>query len=367
MLSVALVLSAALIVVAAETATRLDSAAEKAAKNPAKVPGHNPAGTTAAYLAKLKAMAKFEKPLPFYTPEADAVLKCVQVFPADNPFNEDISKLTVAKNSEAMIATLKDRKTLTCNSDMGYILVPANQPLAAVKLVDYPKESDPGPYPMPDNAPIEGWNPAGKVPLEDKQVKVEEGDRHVLVIDPACGLLYEWWQTRRTDKGWQASNEATFDLKTNALRPDGWTSGDAAGLPIFPLTVRYDDVAGGEVKHAIRFTVHRSRAEYVYPATHKASNKTDPNLPRMGERFRLKAGVDISSFSPHAQAIAKGLKKYGMIVADNGGDWRLSVAPDPRIKGLDDLGRLKASDFEVIVPTGPNEGPRAAKIGNVGE
>jgi hypothetical protein len=348
-------------VIAADQPARPLSLAEKAAKNPAKIPGHNPAGTTAAYLAKLTALPKFDQPLPFYTPEADAVLKCVQVFPADSPFNEDISARPVAKNSEAMIATMKDRKTLACNSDMGYVLVPPNQPLVAVKLVDYPNESDPGPYPMPDNAPIEDWNPTGKVTLADKQAKVEEGDRHVLVIDPARGLLYEWWQTRRTDKGWQASNEATFDLKTNALRPDGWTSGDAAGLPIFPLTVRYNDVAGGEVRHAVRFTVHRSRAAYVYPATHKASNKTDPNLPRMGERFRLKAGVDISSFSPHAQAICKGLKKYGMIVADNGGDWRISVAPDPRIKGLDDLGRLKASDFEVIVPTGPNEGPRAAK------
>ncbi len=181
----------------------------------------------------------------------------------------------------------------------------------------------------------------------------------MIVVDPFRGLLYEFWQGRKTPQGWQASNEASFDLRTNALRPDGWTSSDAAGLPIFPLTIRYDDVAGGEVPHAIRFTVHHTRAAYVYPATHKASNKNDPLLPRMGERFRLKAGVDISQFSPHAQAIAKGLKKYGMINADNGGDWRISVAPDPRIKGLEDLGKLKATDFEVIVPTGPSEGPRA--------
>jgi hypothetical protein len=239
--------------------------------------------------------------------------------------------------------------------------VPEDQKPVAVKLTAYGDESDPGPYPMPDNAPIEDWNPAGSEPLAAKQAKVEKGDRHVIVVDPVRGLLFEFYQGRKTDQGWQASCEATFDLKTNALRPDGWTSSDAAGLPIFPLTVRYDDVAGGEVKHAIRFTVHRTRSAYVYPATHKASNKTDPDLPRMGERFRLKADVDISGLSPHAQAIAKGLKKYGMINADNGGDWRISVAPDPRIKGLNDLGKIKAGDFEVIVPTGPNEGPRTPK------
>jgi hypothetical protein len=350
-----------MIALAAEPAERSVSAAEKAGKDAAKVPGHDPSGTVAAYAAKLKGIPAFDKPLMFNTPEADAVLKHVQVFPADNPFNEDISKRPVAANSAAMIATMKDRKTLAYNQDMTYILVPADQKLVPVKLVDYPDESDAGPYPVPDDAPIEGWNPAGKQTLAEAQAKVEQGDRHVLVVDPTRGLVYEYWQARKTPQGWQASNEATFDLKTNALRPDGWTSGDAAGLPIFPLTVRYDDVASGEVPHAIRFTVHHTQAARVYPATHQASNKKDENLPRMGERFRLKADVDISAFSPHAQAIAKGLKKYGMINADNGGDWRISVAPDPRIKGLDDLAKLKATDFEVIVPTGPNEGPREKK------
>ncbi|MBI5725016.1 MAG: hypothetical protein HZA50_13730 [Planctomycetes bacterium] len=351
----------AMAVWAAEPATHPACEAEKAAKDPNNVPGRNPTGTITAYQAKLKAMPAFDKPLLFHTPEADAVLKCVQVFPADSPFNEDISGRPVAANSDAMIATLKDRKTLAWNLDMTYVIVPAGQKPVAVKLTEYPNESDSGPYPVPDNAPIEGWNPSGSQTLEAVQAKVEDGDRHVIVVDPSGGLLYEFWQARKTDKGWQASNEATFDLKTNALRPDGWTSSDAAGLPIFPLMVRYDDVAGGEVPHAIRFTVHRSRSAYIYPATHKASRNADASLPRMGERFRLKAGVDISGFSPHAQAICKGLKKYGMIVADNGGDWRISVAPDPRIKGLDDLGKLKAGDFEVIVPTGPNEGPRAKK------
>ena len=354
----------AAVALAAEGTARPLSQAEKAAANPAKVPGQDPAGTIAAYQAKLKSMPRFDNPLMFSTPEADAVLKHVQVFPANSPFNEDISKRPVAPNSDAMIAGMKDRKNLAWNSDMTYILVPAGQKLVDVKLTAYADESDPGPYPVPDNAPIEDWNPAGNEPLAVKQAKVEGGDRHLIVLDPFRGLLFEFYQGRRTPQGWQAACEATFDIRTNALRPAGWTSSDAAGLPVFPLIVRYADVASGEIPHAIRFTVHHTRAAYVYPATHKASSKTDQNLPRMGERFRLKANVDISSLSPHAQAICKGLKKYGMINADNGGDWRISVAPDPRIKGLEDLGRIKATDFEVIVPTGPNSLTRLAAKGS---
>ena len=128
---------------------------------------------------------------------------------------------------------------------------------------------------------------------------------------------------------------------------------------MFPAVIRYDELERGMVEHAMRFTVRRTRRAYVYPATHYASKLTDPNLPRMGERFRLRQDYDVSKFSPHAQAILKGLQKYGMYVADNGGDWRLSIAPDRRIKGLDDLRKLKGSDFEVVQPTGPNEGPRA--------
>jgi hypothetical protein len=346
---------------AAQAAGWPASQAEKAAATAAKVPGGDPAATAAAYAARLKGMPKFDQPLLFHTPQADAVLKHVQVFPADNPFNEDISTRPVAANSEAMIATMQPTRGLGHNSDMGYVLVPPGQTLVDVRLTAYVSESDAGPYPMPDNAPIEDWNPAGGESLADKQGKAERGDRHVIVVDPAAGLLFEFYQGRKTAQGWQASNEATFDLKTNALRPAGWTSSDAAGLPVFPLTVRYDDLAAGEVKHAVRVTVRRSRSAYVYPATHKASNKSDPSLPRMGERLRLKAGVDISGLSPHAQAVCKGMKKYGLIVADNGANWLISVAPDPRIKGLDDLRKIKGGDFEVIVPTGPNEGPRAQR------
>jgi hypothetical protein len=145
------------------------------------------------------------------------------------------------------------------------------------------------------------------------------------------------------------------------LRPDGWTSTDAAGLPIFPAIIRFDEVERGMVEHAVRFTVEKTQRAYIYPATHFASNRKDKDLPRMGERLRLRADFGIEGFSPHTQAILKGLKKYGMILADNGGDWRISVAPDSRIKGLEELKKLRGSDFEVVETTGPNEGPRAKK------
>ena len=154
--------------------------------------------------------------------------------------------------------------------------------------------------------------------------------------------------SRLTDAGWEASNEATFDLRTGALRPERWTSSDAAGLPIFPAVVRYDECARGMVEHAMRFTVRRTRRGYVLPATHWASPSRDPSHPRMGERFRLRSGFDVSGFPPHVQAILKGLKKYGMFVADNGSDWYMSIAPDRRLSGLETLHRVKGSDFEVV-------------------
>jgi hypothetical protein len=152
-------------------------------------------------------------------------------------------------------------------------------------------------------------------------------------------------------------------LTSNSLRPDGWTSADAAGLPIFPAVVRYDEVARGEITHALRVTVRKTRRAYVYPATHYASRLKDPVLPRMGERLRLKKDFDISRFPPHVQTILKALKKYGMIVADNGIEWAISIAPDTRIQGLETLDHkaVKGGDFEVIVPTGPEEGPRAKR------
>lgn len=297
------------------------------------------------------------KPVMFNTPEADALLAKLQVFPMDNPWNEDISKRPVAANSKAMIAKIGAEKRFAYNLDMSFILVPPDQKKVPFKIKSYPDESDKGPFPLPDNAPIENW-PLDKRTLDAAQAGAEDADRHVIVVDPTNRVLYELYQGRKTKDGWECACSAIFDLKSNKLRPETWTSTDAAGLPIFPAIVRFDEVERGMVNHAMRFTVRNTRRSYVYPATHFASRQTDPDLPRMGERFRLRADFDIAGYSPHTQAILKGLKKYGMFVADNGGDWRLSVAPDSRIKGLDELRKVKGSDFEVIVPTGPNDGPR---------
>jgi hypothetical protein len=294
-------------------------------------------------------MPPIERPVMFNTPEADRILAALQVFPPDNPWNEDISRRPLHPNSKRLVASVGEDKRLAYNLDMAFILVPPDQKRLLVRIVNgYPDESDPGPFPVPDNAPIEDWPLNGK-PLEVIQ-REGQGDRHMLVVDPVHRMLYEFYQGRRTDAGWIATQSSIFDLKTNKLRPDGWTSTDAAGLPVFPAVVRYDELERGMVEHAMRFTIRNSRRAYVYPATHYASNKTDVNLPRMGERFRLRRDFDVSGFSPHARAIAEGLKKYGMIVADNGGDWRFSVAPDSRIKGLDDLRRVRGRDFEVVQP-----------------
>jgi hypothetical protein len=167
------------------------------------------------------------------------------------------------------------------------------------------------------------------------------------------------WQTYKLATGWTCSSSAVFDLNTNRQRPLGWTSSDAAGLPIFPAVVRYDELARGTVEHALRVTVPRTRREFIYPASHFASGLTDASLPAMGQRFRLKASANLTGLSPHAFAVAKALQKYGMIVADNGGAWRISVAPDPRIVGMNELARFVGTDFEVIQTTGEFGGPRA--------
>ena len=235
--------------------------------------------------------------------------------------------------------------------DMGYVLVPPDQKKVDVKLGSASAESDKGPYPVPDNTPIEGYPINYKGLTLDEVQRKDEGDidRHALVVDPTNRMLYEFYQMRKTDRGWIASGAAIFDLKSNKLRPDGWTSADAAGLPIFPATVRYDEIKRGMVEHAMRMGVGKTRRAYVYPATHYASRDTDQNLPRMGERLRLKKNFDISGFSPAAQAILKGLKKYGMFVADNGLDWTISVAPDSRIPLLhEEFSRIKGSAFEVV-------------------
>jgi hypothetical protein len=298
--------------------------------------------------------------VPFHTPEADAILEALEVFPPDNPWNTDISGWPLHPKSDAMIRSIGAEKPLRYNPDMAFVLVPPDQKKIDVKLVAYPNESDKGPYPVPDSIPIEGW-PAHY--LRDQKLRnltldevqrdklKENGDRHGIAVDPVGRRLYEFYQLKKTDAGWQAACAAIFDLKSNSLRPDGWTSADAAGLPIFPAVVRHDELKRGMVEHAMRVTVRKTRRAFVYPATHFASRLTDENLPRMGERIRLKSDLDISRFSPEVQAILKGLKKYGMLVADNGIEWAISVAPDPRIPVLHaELRKIKGSDFEVVTP-----------------
>ena len=221
-----------------------------------------------------------------------------------------------------------------------YVVVSGTQSLVAINFTAYGDESDPGPYPVPSNAPIEGGPNSS-------------GDRHVVVIDRDYWKLYELGYAFPINGGasWNADCGAAFDLNSNALRPAGWTSADAAGLPIFPGLVRYDEVfEQREIKHALRFTVQKSRRAYVFPARHYASSDENPNLPPMGMRVRLKAGFDISSYSPANQVILRALKKYGMFVADNGPSWFLSGAPDARWSD-DDLSLLKnikGFNFEVL-------------------
>lgn len=301
----------------------------------------------------------------WHTPEADAILAGLQIMPPNNPWNEDISQRPVASNSSTMIGLIGSGTAIALNRDMNFAIVPSTQAKKNVTLVDYPDESDPGPYPVPDNGPIENWPVDDTRTLANVQQDLPEegGDRHLMSLDPAAGFFYEFWQMKRNASfAWTASNNATFNFRSNQLRPDGWTSGDAAGLPILPSIPRFDECERGMVEHALRFTVQVSRRAYVYPATHYASSNTDVNRPRMGERFRLKknATIDaaINGMAKHPKAIALALQKYGMFMADNGGNWRISAGADPRLTNLSQLTQFHGSDFEVIVPTGPNEGPR---------
>src|SRR5262245_19203583 len=311
-----------------------------------------------ARLERIRAakMPKIDRPILFDTPEADAIVSALEVFPPDNPWNLVVEDWPLHPRSKAMIATIGASKPFRANPDMGYVLVPSDQKKVDVKLVGYPAESDKGPFPVPDNTPIEGW-PAGyrgkKVTLDQVQRDAlkEDGDRHALVLDPARRMLYEFYKLKNSDAGWQPAQSPVLNHKSNKLRPDGRTSSDAAGLPVFPAVVRYDELKRGLVEHAMRVTVRKTRRAYVYPATHYASRLTDEDLPRMGERLRLRKDFDVSGFSPEVQAILKGLKKYGMFVADNGIEWAISVAPDPRIPVLhEELRKIKGSDFEVVQP-----------------
>lgn len=328
---------------------------EAAEKTPRKV------ATDPARLKRIRAakMPEVTQPIQYNTPEADAVLSALEVFPPDNAFNEVITDWPVHPHSRDILDSVGLDKPLRYNTDMAFVLVPSSQPKVPVELGKFKSESDRGPYPVPANMPIEGWPTMYKRKSEFQHLSFEDvqrdrmelgGDRHAIVVDPQKRMLYEFYSARLTDKGWQAKGAAIFDLKSNRLRPAGWTSADAAGLPIFPAVARYDELKRGIVEHAMRVTVRRTRRAYVHPATHYASRLTDKNLPRMGERLRLRADFDISGFSPEVQAILRGLKKYGMFVADNGIEWAISVTPDPRIPNLhEELRKIQGKDFEVVI------------------
>lgn len=266
------------------------------------------------------------------------------MFPADNPWNTDISGYTVHAGSDAFIDSIGRNTTL--HPDFGtvwdgqpigipYTTVGAAQPRVPVSF-QYADESDPGPYPIPPDAPIEGGS-----------------DRHILVVDTDACVLYEMFAAETADGGgsWTAGSGAVFDLSSNALRPAGWTSADAAGLPILPGLVRYDEVVEqGAITHALRFTVSSSQTAYIPPATHAAGASGDATLPPMGLRMRMKAAYDCSGFSDEVQVICTAMKTYGMFVADNGSDWYVSGAPDSRWSddNLRDLKSIAGDAFEVV-------------------
>ncbi|MBC5823424.1 MAG: hypothetical protein GIW99_07415 [Candidatus Eremiobacteraeota bacterium] len=275
--------------------------------------------------------------------QTNPVIGTCQVFPSTNPWNRDISNAAVDPNSANYLAHMNAGSKFL-HADFGsdptygipYITVPGTQTKVPMTFTDA-SESDPGPYPFPANAPIEGGGNS-------------TGDRHVIVIDKDNCLLYETFGSYYIGPGWNAGSGAVFHLNSNKLRPDYWTSADAAGLPIFPGLARYYEVQAGAINHALRFTVAKTQRAFVHPATHYASSSTDANDPPMGLRVRLKAGYDTSHFTGESLVVLKALKKYGMYVADNGSDWFISGETNSKWNDTD-LNQLKtvpASAFEVV-------------------
>lgn len=272
------------------------------------------------------------------------VLGGCPVLPADNPWNTDISQAPVDPNSANYLSAMNAGST-NLHPDFGsnphygipVTLAPKDTPFVPMKFFLYPDQSDPGPYPFPRDTKIEGGAHS-------------TGDRHALVVGEVNCHLYETYDTHYVGPGWRAGNGAVFDLSSNKLRPECWTSADAAGLPITPALVKYDEVESGEIDHAMRFTMATTQAAYQHPATHYASSNHDANEPPMGLRVRLKASFDTSSFTGESLVVLTALKKYGMFVADNGSDWFISGAEDTRWNDddLDQLKTVSASNFEVI-------------------
>lgn len=283
------------------------------------------------------------------------------VFPANNIWNYDISRLPVAANSANYVAAIGLSSHLHPDFGAGlynggpigfpYLVVPGSQPSVPVSF-SYAGESDPGPYPVPLNAPIEGGSQSS-------------GDRHVLVVDSGSCKLYEMYSAYPQSNGsWRAGSGAVWSLNSNALRPATWTSADAAGLPILPGLVNYDEVAAGVINHALRFTVNQTQNTFLWPARHQASSSSNPDLPPMGLRLRLKANVNISSFSHNNQIILTALKRFGMFVADNGSSWFVSGTADNRWNN-DDLHALTSipgSDFEAVDESMLQMNPNSAQV-----
>ncbi len=298
---------------------------------------------------------------PLVPPERCSIL------PADNIWNTPIDDLPVDPNSAAYINTIGATATLHAdfgsgvwppgsNSPIGipFIEVDADQPNVAINYTAYGSESDPGPWPVPGNAPIEGGPDA-------------TGDRHVLVLDRDACMLYELYRAFPQGNGsWNADSGAAYDLTSNELRPDGWTSADAAGLPIYPGLVTYDEVASGEITHAIRFTAPQTQKAYVWPARHYASSLTGSQYPPMGQRFRLKADFDISGYSPEIQVILTAMKEYGIILADNGSSWFISGAPDDRWDNsmLHEWDDIPGSAFEAVDVSSLMVDADSGRVGN---
>jgi hypothetical protein len=270
------------------------------------------------------------------------------MFPADNPLNEEVAGLPESPDSQAYVESIGLSAHL--HPDFGnnpgygipYVVVGPEQPKVPIKFTAYASESDPGPYPVPLNAPIEGGGRRGK------------GDKHVLVLQEETCMDYELYKATQKGSGWRAASGAIFNLRSDALRPEGWTSADAAGLPILPLLARYPEVAAGAIDHALRVTVPATQDGYIHPATHFASSSSNPSLPPMGLRLRLKGDYPLSGFSGQALVIMEALKRYGLIVADNGSPWYITGAPSPgwNEASLEELKSVPGSAFEAV-DTGP--------------
>jgi hypothetical protein len=266
------------------------------------------------------------------------------ILPAEDPLNEEIADAPVNPNSAAYVASIGLSAHL--HPDFGtepsygipYTVVGAEQRQVPIKFTAYAGESNPGPYPIPPNAPIEGGGKKG------------HGDKHVLVVQEGTCKLYELYDAHRKGAGWAAASGAVFNLRSDALRPEGWTSADAAGLPIFPLLARYPEVAAGQIDHALRVTVPETQDGYIHPATHYASSSSDPSLPPMGLRLRLKAGYSLAGFTGESLVILVALKRYGLIVADNGSPWFITGAPNPHWndENLEQIKRVPGSEFEAV-------------------